>query len=109
MSEHIERDFKLYSFSKLLLVFLLIAAAIVYGSIQIITLTEVKDTSARLLSCTDPNGECYKSGDRRSGAAIKTINEAQKQVVTIAAYCAKQPGNVTLEQIEDCVNKELTR
>lgn len=100
---------KLYHWSRWLLVTLLVVATVLYGAIQVVTLNEVKNTSDRLLSCTDPKGECYKSGDRRSGAAIKTINEQQKQVVTIAAYCAKQPGNTTLEQIEDCVNKELTR
>lgn len=68
-----------------------------------------KATRDRLLDCTDPNGQCYQDGQKRSGAAIKQINDAQKQVVTIAAYCAKQPGNQTLEQIEDCVNKELKR
>lgn len=59
--------------------------------------------------CINPKGSCYQNGDRRQGAAIKTINESQKQIITIAAYCAKQPGNNTLEQIEACVNKELNR
>lgn len=68
-----------------------------------------QSTRDRLLDCTDPTGQCYREGQKRSGAAIKQINDAQKQVVTIAAYCAKQPKNQTLEQIEDCVNKELKR
>lgn len=100
---------RLYHWSKWVLLAVITAAVLLYGCIQLVTLNEVRETSDRLLSCTDPKGDCYRNGDRRSGAAIKTINEAQKQVVTIAAYCAKQPGNTTLEQIEDCVNKELAR
>ena len=69
--------------------------------------TTNKEVSQTIRDCIDPTGQCYKSGDRRSGAAVKTINETQKHIVTVAAYCAKQPGNQTLEQIEACVNKEL--
>lgn len=69
--------------------------------------TTNKNLTETIQDCIDPGGQCYKTGDRRSGAAVKTINETQKQIVTVAAYCAKQPGNNTLEQIEACVNKEL--
>jgi hypothetical protein len=68
-----------------------------------------QETRTRLLDCTDPNGQCYKDGQARSGAIVKSLNDNQKTVVTIAAYCAKQPVNQTLEQIEACVNKELAR
>lgn len=71
--------------------------------------TTNKEVSQTIRDCIDPQGQCYRNGDRRSGAAVKTINESQKHIVTVAAYCAKQPGNKTLEQIEACVNKELSK
>lgn len=96
-------------------------AASVLGGILIVTImittmykvleisTTNKNLSQTIQSCIDPTGTCYKSGDRRSGAVVKTLNESQKHIVTVAAYCAKQPGNNTLEQIEACVNKELEK
>lgn len=56
-----------------------------------------------LVDCTTPAGECYQNGDRRSGAAVQTIN----RVSVLAAYCSKKPENVSVAQIEDCIKKEL--
>jgi hypothetical protein len=102
-----EKDIKLYHWSKVLLGSFVLAVIVLFSIIMLQILIGVQDTSDRLLSCTDPKGECYQSGDRRSGAAIKTINDYQKRIVITAAYCAKQRENQTTEQIESCVNKEL--
>lgn len=103
------KELTLYHWSRYVLGGFALVAVILFSFIMLQILRGVQDTSDRLLSCTDPKGECYQSGDRRSGAAIQTINESQKRIVTIAAYCAKQTENKTLDQIEACVNKELNR
>lgn len=107
--EKIDRNVKYLSVARLVG----IAATAVFGILIIVALFvmlgKLYDLNSTIEDCINPQGKCYKSGDRRSSAAVKTISDSQKQIVTVAAFCAKQPGNNTLEQIEACVNKELTR
>lgn len=114
VEQKIDKQLSVYSKLKLLFIALATAAFVATTVTLLMLLGEVSNNTDtiqtsvdQLQSCIDPNGACYKSGDRRSGAAVKTINETQKRIVTVAAYCAKQPGNKTLQQIEACVNKEL--
>jgi len=100
---------RFYHWSKYVLFALCLAVVVLFSIAMMQILVSVQTTSDRLLSCTDPKGACYQSGDRRSGAAIKTINDYQKTIVITAAYCAKQKENVTTNQIEACVNKELKK
>jgi hypothetical protein len=100
---------KLYHWSRYVLGAFCLAVIILFSIAMMQLLIGVQSTSDRLLSCTDPKGECYQSGDRRSGAAIKTINDYQKRIVITAAYCAKQPENKTTTQIEVCVNREINK
>ena len=115
MSEHeknaetIDRKLKFYSISKWILGFCVALLISLVAVVQFLTLAEVQRTTDQIQSCIDPKGACYRSGDRRSGAVVKTLNETQKAIVIAASFCAKQPGNTTAAQIEDCVNKELNK
>lgn len=106
-TEHTEKALQMYSRSRYLFWAFVAALIILFGYVTLSTLIGVQTTSDRLLSCTDPKGTCYQSGDRRNGAAIKAINDAQRTIVVAAAFCSKQPQNVTLNQIEACVNNTL--
>lgn len=105
----IDQNINYYNWSKLLMVGAIMVFVTAFSVLMYYTLDEVQKQTSLLVDCTTPEGECYKNGDRRSGAAVKAISDAQKRIVTVAAYCAKQPGNETLKQIEDCTNKELNR
>ena len=109
LAEKIDKNIKYLTWGRLLGV----TATVIGGTLVLVALFfilfKVYDVSRTIQDCIDPKGHCYQSGDRRNGATVKSINENQKQIVTVAAYCAKQPGNITLEQIEACVNKELSR
>lgn len=107
--EKIDRNLKFYSLSKWILGAAIAAAIIMVAVVQFVTLSSVQETTDQIQSCIDPQGTCYKSGDRRSGAVVKTLNETQKTIVIAAAFCAKQPGNDTVAEIEACVNKELAK
>lgn len=57
-----------------------------------------------LIDCTDPKGQCYQEGQRRTGEAVGNINE----VIIAAVYCADtMPNTATLEELEGCVKRIL--
>ena len=112
----IETQLTWYSRIKLIFIILAVAAFTLTTITLMLVLSEVSNNTdainksvEQLQSCIDPKGTCYKSGDRRSGAAVKTINETQKKIVVAASFCANQPENQTVKQIESCVNKELAK
>lgn len=107
--QKVDKTITLYHWTRQILIALLIVLIGLVVVVQFMILGNVQSTTDQLLDCTDPSGQCYQDGSRRQGEAVKNITNEQKRIVTIAAYCAKQPGNNTLEQIEDCVNKELKR
>jgi hypothetical protein len=107
--DKVDNDLKFYHWSKYVLASLVVLLVVLVSIVTVETLLSVQSTADHINSCIDPHGSCYKNGDRRSSSAIQLINDNQKKIVSVAAYCAKQPGNTTLQQIEDCVNKELKR
>lgn len=107
--DKVDRNVKYLSVARLIGLTATVIAATALTVALFVLMFKVYDLSSTIEDCINPTGDCYKNGDRRSGAAVRQIGESQKQIVTVAAYCAKQPGNNTLEQIEACVNKELTR
>lgn len=107
--DRVDNDLKLYHWSRYALFILLAIAIGLVATVQFVTLSSVQHTTDQIQSCIDPHGQCFKSGDRRSSSAIQLINANQQKIVTAAAYCAKLPGNITLQQISDCVNKELKK
>lgn len=66
-------------------------------------LREIRTGNQILIDCTTPGHDCYEQGQQRTGEAIVRLN----QIIVLASYCAKQPGNVTVEQIQACVVKGL--
>jgi hypothetical protein len=71
-----------------------------------------------ILSCTRPNGQCYKDNQENTGAVInnivkETIESAiplhvqTRRVVVAAAYCAATVESPTVERIQACVDREL--
>lgn len=83
---------------------------------MVVSLTAVLVTSvagiqsrAQVLDCTQPSGECYKQGTKRTATVVAGINAGTKEVVVIAAGCARVPGNDTTAEVERCVNQELEK
>lgn len=107
IADKVDQQIKYYTWWKYMVAMLLILLMIMVAIVQFLTLANVLKTTDQIKSCIDPKGQCYRTGDRRSSAVVKTINDNQKQIVTITVFCAKQPGNETLEQIQSCVDKEL--
>ncbi len=105
----IDRNIQYYRWSKILVWIFVAIATGAFSLIMYYTLSEVQSQTKLLVDCTTPSGECYKNGDRRSSSVVKLISDNEKRIVTVAAFCAKQPQNVTLKEIEDCTNKELNR
>ena len=62
-----------------------------------------------LLDCTTPVGECYQDNTRRTGEVVGNIKMDTKEVVVLAASCAKDPTNNTTVKIEKCVNRQLEK
>jgi hypothetical protein len=72
----------------------------------------------RLMDCTTPGGKCYAEGQARTAEAVKSLitagatdEIATRRTVVLAAACAAgiaQRGQpVTVESVEQCVNREL--
>ena len=60
-------------------------------------------TQQEVLSCTDPDGDCYRRNAESQAVAVASITE----VSIIAAACADRDAPQTLEQIERCVRITL--
>lgn len=99
---------------------LLVAAGIILGVIMVLfilwDIAEGRDRRAQLLDCTQPGGQCYQDGQERTAEAVQSIIDesllqeaATRRVVVLAAYCAAQPGQETVEQIEACITREMKR
>lgn len=66
----------------------------------------LKNLAAQILSCTTPKGECYRTGQERTGEAVASIN----QVVIYAVACSKvipNQGQRTFDEIQACVETRL--
>lgn len=61
------------------------------------------ETLALIKDCTQPDGECFKRGQRRTAAAVGDIN----RVVILAASCASGPVKKSVEEIQSCVIARL--
>lgn len=68
------------------------------------TNSQIIDT---IKDCTQPKGDCYREGQRRTNSAVVAISEATSQAAVYAAYCVKQVSNESVAQIERCVNEQF--
>lgn len=90
---------------------LALLVAVVYLALQVRhTQLEGTPTGKKLLaaanqieSCTTPDGECYKRGQKQQGGAIADINK----ITVYAAACADREGEQTVEAIQFCVLRRL--
>ena len=57
--------------------------------------------------CTQPNGKCFRRGQRQTASAVQTITEVQTQAAIFAAYCVRQDPNSSVAQIERCVKRQF--
>lgn len=93
-----------------------IAAVVIVISFGVLLFSAVQGFFARqeLLSCTTPEGECYKKGQENTARIVdsivtKTIENARplhidtRQVAILAAYCADKPGSQTPHEIQSCI------
>lgn len=62
---------------------------------------QIKRLAAQIESCTNPTGECFKRGQRRTGEAVASIND----VILAAAACDE--GSTPLPEIRACVAELL--
>lgn len=83
-----------------------IALVLVAGAIANFFNTQAtrKNTSV-IVSCTDPDGDCYKESRKSSAASIKLINDTV--VATVA--CGNIPSNDTFKEIQECVIATLAK
>lgn len=69
---------------------------------------DAAETAKVIKSCVDPDGRCYRRGQRRTAAAVANIN----RVVILASACAVgKTGSVAQiqNQIQQCVIQGLAR
>lgn len=71
---------------------------------------DIQATAQLIKDCTDPEGECYKQGQRRTAGAVADIN----RVVILAAACSVGvPPDLTVVDrqslIQSCVIARLAR
>lgn len=59
-----------------------------------------QDTNDQILDCLDPDGQCYKESQERTGQSVASINE----VTYYAAVCADRPGSQSLRDIRRCIS-----
>jgi len=92
------------------LVVALVAVYMVF-TMTVVVITSIEGIRARkiLLDCTTQEGRCFKENARRTAAVVAGINKGTKDIVVLAAGCAKDPRNDTTSKIEKCVNKELEK
>lgn len=65
---------------------------------------EANDQVLRAIrSCTDPEGKCFRRGQRRTASAIASINE----VTVLAAVCAANADQPTVGEIQKCIGTQL--
>lgn len=106
---------------RVLIVVTAVAVMVVLG-LQVALLNQVRRTqiegtptgrklvaaSDQILSCTDPTGECYQEGQRRTATAVSDISASN----ILAVVCALDvpngtPLNQALQQVTDCVAQRL--
>lgn len=69
------------------------------------TAQHAEETAVRIEDCTSPSGECYNRSVARTDNTVSRINE----ITVLAAYCAKEDSNDTVDKIQRCIEKNLDR
>lgn len=65
-------------------------------------IAKVEDTNTRLLDCTEPGGECYEAGQKRTAKAVVGINEGTFRLVVAGLSC-QADGITETKPLADCM------
>lgn len=65
--------------------------------------TGVQQTNRFIKDCTDPNGECYQQSQANQAAVLGRVQDIFVDVAALTVVCARESGNVTVEQVKACV------
>lgn len=100
--------------------FWLVVALVIAATLGILVYNAIQATASRsqLLDCTTPEGKCYKESQKQTAKVVQQLitagaddEIATRRVVVLAASCAAQlastGGEVTVEAVEQCVDREL--
>lgn len=89
---------------------------IVSMTLLVVNAIEATKTRAALVDCTTPAGQCYQEGQKRTAKVVEQLYQQgldreniTREIIVIAAGCAADPENTTIESIEDCVNERLDK
>lgn len=93
-------------------VFFVVAALglLVYNAISSI------QTRHTILDCTQPSGECYQDGQKRTGEFVSNLlthtdknHVITRRVIVYALACDNEPGIDTAREIQQCVDDKLAQ
>ncbi len=113
ISEVVKKETR-YIFVKRIIVFVI--CFVVGTALTIVTYNALvsMQTRAKLLDCTQPNGQCFQEGQERQAGVVKQLiesnaeGEAQTQRIVLAGFvCSNKTEAQTLSEFELCVKEEL--
>lgn len=85
-------------------------ALLVFNSLQGREFRQEQVRSTELIrSCVQPDGQCFKDAARRQADVIGDPPAPINNVVILASYCARVPGNDTEAKVRACVLEGLGR
>lgn len=94
--------------------FVVIGLLITSNAILLIDAQVGQEARDQIVDCTTPEGECAQRNQKATGEILQKIYQdgidretITRSVIIAAVACAKDPKNVTYEQVEKCV-KDLT-
>jgi hypothetical protein len=97
---------------------MVIAILVIYAftSLSISTYNVFQSTAARdeLIDCTTEGGECWQRSQENIARYIQQLSDDQgmvqqstREIVVLAAACSNDERNRTVDDIKECVQKEM--
>lgn len=72
------------------------------------TVKATEATAARIADCTEPTGECYQDGQKRTAHAVGILTESTQRIIAAALSC--QADGVTEQQaLIECIVKRTPK
>jgi hypothetical protein len=72
-------------------------------------------TRSTIVDCIEPAGECAQRGSERTAEVVQELIDANqldevatRRIVIIAAACSKLPGVNTVDEVQKCVDRQLS-
>jgi hypothetical protein len=78
-------------------------------SVSFQTFNAIQGSKARgeLLDCTQPTGDCFKDGQRRTGTAVNGIVSGTRATIIATEWCNNRQTFKSINELEDCVDARL--